>query len=183
MVSSPLQSPTTHSFISFRLCSPSPPAEASLLPCPKEPPPLCYSAPVLLYPSLEGSPSLDILLDVALFIASFLFQNVDPVRRGFSGGASGKEPTCQCRRCERCGFDPLGRKDSLEEGMATPCSILAWRIPGQRSLAGYRLRGCKESDTTEHARMHGPCEDRVCLPCRPCYSQSSALCPSIVGTP
>ena len=24
----------------------------------------------------------------------------------FSGGASGKEPTCQCRRLKRCGFDP-----------------------------------------------------------------------------
>ena len=26
--------------------------------------------------------------------------------RGFPGGASGKEPACQCRRRERCGFDP-----------------------------------------------------------------------------
>ena len=25
---------------------------------------------------------------------------------GFPGGASGKEPDCQCRRCERPGFDP-----------------------------------------------------------------------------
>ena len=25
---------------------------------------------------------------------------------GFSGGASGKEPACQCRRHERCEFDP-----------------------------------------------------------------------------
>jgi len=24
---------------------------------------------------------------------------------GFSGGASGKEPTCQCRRGKSCGFD------------------------------------------------------------------------------
>ena len=29
---------------------------------------------------------------------------------GFPGGASGKEPVCQCRRCNRHGFDPrLGR--------------------------------------------------------------------------
>ena len=26
--------------------------------------------------------------------------------RGFPGGASGKEPTCQCRRHKRYGFDP-----------------------------------------------------------------------------
>ena len=25
---------------------------------------------------------------------------------GFPGGASGKEPACQCRRHKRCGFDP-----------------------------------------------------------------------------
>ena len=25
---------------------------------------------------------------------------------GFPGGASGREPTCQCRRHKRCGFDP-----------------------------------------------------------------------------
>ena len=31
----------------------------------------------------------------------------------------------------------LGRKDPLEKGMATHFSILAWRIHGQRSLAGY----------------------------------------------
>ena len=25
---------------------------------------------------------------------------------GFPGGSSGKEPVCQCRKHERCGFDP-----------------------------------------------------------------------------
>ena len=25
---------------------------------------------------------------------------------GFRGGASGKEPTCQCKRCKRYGLDP-----------------------------------------------------------------------------
>ena len=29
---------------------------------------------------------------------------------GFPGGASGKEPACQRRRCERRGFDPWVRK-------------------------------------------------------------------------
>ena len=46
---------------------------------------------------------------------------------GFPGGASGKEPGCQCRR------------------------------HGQRSLAGYSRWGCKESDTTEqvtHIHSH-----------------------------
>ena len=38
----------------------------------------------------------------------------------------------------------LGR--SLEEEMATYCSILAWRIHGQRSLVGCSPWGRKESD-------------------------------------
>ena len=42
-----------------------------------------------------------------------------------------------------------GVEDPLEEGMATCSSILDWRIHGQRSLAGYSPRGCKESDATE----------------------------------
>ena len=48
-------------------------------------------------------------------------------------------------------FQPLGWEDPLEEGMATHSSILAWRIHGQRSLAGYSPRVCKQSDTTEAA--------------------------------
>jgi len=43
----------------------------------------------------------------------------------------------------------LGWEGPLEEGMATHSSILAWRIHGQRSLAGYSLWGCKESGMTE----------------------------------
>ena len=31
----------------------------------------------------------------------------------------------------------LGQKDPLEEEMATLSRILAWGIPGKRSLAGY----------------------------------------------
>ena len=43
----------------------------------------------------------------------------------------------------------LGQEDPLEEGMATHSSILAWRIPWQRSLAGYSPLGLKELDMTE----------------------------------
>ena len=44
---------------------------------------------------------------------------------GFPGGTSGKEPACQCRDA---GSSP-GSGRSLEEGMATYSSVLAWRIP------------------------------------------------------
>ena len=39
---------------------------------------------------------------------------------------SGKESTCQCRRCR---FHPLGLEDPLDKGIATHSSILAWDIP------------------------------------------------------
>ena len=42
----------------------------------------------------------------------------------------------------------LGQEDLLEKEMATHASILAWRIPWMRSLAGYSPQGHKESDTT-----------------------------------
>ena len=38
---------------------------------------------------------------------------------------------------------------ALEKEMATHSSVLAWRIPETGSLAGCRLWGCTESDTTE----------------------------------
>ena len=46
----------------------------------------------------------------------------------------------------------LAQEDPLEKEMATHCSILAWEIQGQRSLAGCSLWCCKELDTTE--RLH-----------------------------
>ena len=38
---------------------------------------------------------------------------------------------------------------ALEKEMVTHSSVLAWRIPGRGSLAGCRLWGHTESDTTE----------------------------------
>ena len=43
----------------------------------------------------------------------------------------------------------LGGEDPLEEEMATHYSILVWKIPWQRSLAGCSPWGFKETDTTE----------------------------------
>ena len=43
----------------------------------------------------------------------------------------------------------LGQEDTLEKGMATHTSILAWEIPWTDNLAGYSLWGHKESDMTE----------------------------------
>ena len=46
---------------------------------------------------------------------------------GFQGGASGKEPTCQCRRHERLGFNPWVGKITWKK--VTRSSILAWKNP------------------------------------------------------
>ena len=54
----------------------------------------------------------------------------------FPGGASSKEPTCQCRRHETW-VQSLGQEDPLENEMATHSSILAWESREQRSLVGY----------------------------------------------
>ena len=49
----------------------------------------------------------------------------------------------------------LGGEDPLEKGMATPSSILAWKIPYKEEPGRYSPRGRKESDTTE-ASQHIP---------------------------
>ena len=55
---------------------------------------------------------------------------------GFPGGASGKEPAWQCRRCETW-VRSLGREYPLEEGMQPTPVFLPGESRGQKSLAGY----------------------------------------------
>ena len=50
----------------------------------------------------------------------------------------------------------LGWKDSPGEGLATHSRMLAWKIPGRRSLVGYSPWGRKESGMTERLRFHFP---------------------------
>ena len=42
----------------------------------------------------------------------------------------------------------LGREDPLEKGMATPSSILAWKIPQTEEPGGLQSMGSQESETT-----------------------------------
>ena len=67
----------------------------------------------------------------------------------FSGGANGKEPTCQCRRNNRCGFDPwVGKILWSRKRQPTPV-FLPGEFHGQRSLMCYSPWGHKESGMTE----------------------------------
>ena len=50
----------------------------------------------------------------------------------------------------------MGREDPLVWGMATTEVFLPGKSHGQRSLVGYSLWGCKESEMTEQlAHTHG----------------------------
>ena len=74
------------------------------------------------------------------------------VRRMLPRQHSGKESSRQCRRRRRRGFEPCIGEIPREEEMATPSSILAWRVPwteepGRRTIVPW---GCKESDVTAH---------------------------------
>ena len=60
----------------------------------------------------------------------------DYLSKGFSGGASGKEPPCQCRKLKRHRFNPLGQEDPLEKNMAAHSSILVWKISWMEEPGG-----------------------------------------------
>ena len=56
---------------------------------------------------------------------------------GFPSGISGKEPSCQCRRHKRQGFNPwLGKVPWGKVWQPTPV-FLPGESHGQRSLVGY----------------------------------------------
>ena len=68
---------------------------------------------------------------------------------GFPGAASGKEPTCQCRRLKRGEFYPwVGKIPWRKAWQPTPV-FLPGESHGQRSLVGYSPQGHKESNMTE----------------------------------
>ena len=72
---------------------------------------------------------------------------------GFLGGTCGKEPTFQCRRPKRQGFNPWVRKIPWSRKWQSTPVFLPGKFHGQRSLAGYSPWGHKESDTTEHTHI------------------------------
>ena len=79
-------------------------------------------------------------------------RNIKHIRIGlyydFPGGASGKEPTSQSRRCARHRFDAWVRKTPWRRIWQPAPVFLPGESHGHRSLGGYSPRGRKESDTT-----------------------------------
>ena len=64
------------------------------------------------------------------------------------GGTRGKEPTCQCRRHKRSGFDPSVGKIPWRRAWQPTPMFLPRESHGQRSLAG-----CWPWDLKESARL------------------------------
>ena len=60
---------------------------------------------------------------------------------GFPGGSSGKEPTCQCRRHKRCGFDPWVTKISRRRKWQPTPVLLPGRFPWTEEPGGLQSMG------------------------------------------
>ena len=66
---------------------------------------------------------------------------------------SGKESTCQCRRCR---FDPGVRKIPCRRKWQPTPVVLPGKSCGQRDLAGYTAWGGKESDNDLPTKKQRP---------------------------
>ena len=67
---------------------------------------------------------------------------------GFPGGASGKEPACQCSRYKRHRFNFWIGKIPRRRARLTHCSLLAWRIPWTEESGQLQTMGLR-TNTTE----------------------------------
>ena len=73
---------------------------------------------------------------------------------GFPGGTSGKEPTCQCRRCKWLRFHPFVRKIPWRRAWQPTPVFLPGESHGQRGLVGYSPLGHKELAQLRRLSMH-----------------------------
>ena len=88
---------------------------------------------------------------VVLFIISFVSSASLPTH-----WLSGKESTCQCRRCRRCRFDLRVRKIPLRRKWQPTPVFLPGQIPWTEEPGGLQSMGSQRaghSCVTEHARM------------------------------
>ena len=71
--------------------------------------------------------------------------------RGFSDGASGEEPICQCRRCKKCGLNPWVRKITWSSKWEpTPVFLLG----KSHGLVDHQSTRVAELDMAERAHTH-----------------------------
>ena len=95
-----------------------------------------------------------------LFIPPSTEQNEVPqmpthvILKGFPRWLSGKESTCQCRRCKKLRFDPWDAKILWSRKWQPTPVFLSEKSYAQRSLVGYSPGGGKELDTTVQLSIH-----------------------------
>ena len=85
------------------------------------------------------------------------FENGCTLGKGFLGGASGKEPARQCRRHQRCEFDPWVREIPWRRTWQPTPVFLPGKFHKQWSLMRYSPGDCKKSDLTERLNTHTHC--------------------------
>ena len=71
------------------------------------------------------------------------------IHMGFPGGASGKESTCQGRRCKRRGLDPWVEEIFRRRKWQPAPVFLPGKFHGQKSQMGYSPWGHEEWQVTE----------------------------------
>ena len=86
---------------------------------------------------------------------------------GFPGGASGKEPACQCRRHMRLRFNPgLGRSPGGGHGNPLQCSCLENPMDGgtwQATVHGVTKSRTQLKRLSRHARPYNPRVTKQCM--------------------
>ena len=90
---------------------------------------------------LTGRINLYQLNTLLMYILIMLTISIVNIKKRFPRWLSGKESTCPCMRCRRCGFRSLCQEDLLEEETATYSSILAWEIPWTEEPGGLQSMG------------------------------------------
>ena len=88
----------------------------------------------------------NIAMNIRVHVSFLIYNFVLIYAQAFPGGASGKEPACQCRRHEMW-VQFLGRSPGGWIGSLLQCSCL--ENPTDRGVCRASLWGHKESDTTE----------------------------------
>ena len=76
---------------------------------------------------------------MSLFQVNLLFISFIDLFRGFPGGSAVKNPPAM----QETWVQFLGWEDSLEEGMATHSTTVAWRIPWTEEPGGLQSVGLK----------------------------------------
>ena len=82
------------------------------------------------------------------------FQYIQNVVQGFPGGTSSKEPTCQCRRCKGCGFNPwVGKIPWRRAWQPTPI-LLPGESPWTEEPGGLQSIGSQSQTWQKQLSMH-----------------------------